>query len=95
MSDPLEALDSLLTHPGWLLVTAHLDREWGPGGVRYTSEMDRALDLTDNAASASQARQIRAAQRVILALKDWPAEEVARLRRQTPVAAGMSRRGGL
>ena len=94
--DRVQALEALLTHPGWLAFLEHVHQEWGPSGARYTAELDRALDLTDSDAAASQARQVRAGRRVIEMLMAWPAEEIARVTRmeQKPTLT-LSRRGGL
>jgi hypothetical protein len=98
--DVLEALASLDTHPGWRLFVAHVAREWGPNGQRYQTALDQALDLADDAAAASHARQVRAGRKTIELLMRWPAEEVARLTREArgtgPAEdASPSRRGGL
>lgn len=93
-----EALESLIDSPGFALFKQHVAREWGQNGARYTAEMEKALNLTDNNAAASQARQIVAARKTIENLMHWPEEELARLQRaeQTPAHANsMSRRGGL
>ena len=91
----IEALESLLTHPGWRAFRAHAEREWGPSGLAYTAELDKALDLLDDSAAASQARQIRAARKVIEQLLRWPQEELRRLRPKAIEPDSMSRRGGL
>lgn len=96
MSDHADALDSLLTHPGWRLFLEHVHLEWGPTGARYNAELDKALDLIDANAAASQARQVRAGRKVIESLLAWPAEEAQRLKRTDRVPElTMSRRGGL
>lgn len=91
-----DGLESLQAHPGWRLWVEHVDAEWGPNGGQYNAALDKALNLMDNDAAASQARQVRAGRRVIETLLAWPAEEVARLRR-TPQGSepAQSRRGGL
>ena len=91
-----EALESLVTHPGWSLFTQHVTHEWGANGIRYAAEMEKALNLTDNNVAASQARQIIAARKTIENLMRWPEEELQRLQRaeQRPELT-MSRRGGL
>ena len=99
MTDDAQALESLPTHPGWRLFIAHVQREWGPNGALYNAELDKALDLTDANAAASQARQVRAGRKVIEALMAWPAEEAARLTRQPGAidheVESFSRRGRL
>lgn len=96
MSEQTDALEALLTHPGWQLFVAHVQHEWGATGVRYNAELDQALNLLDDNAAASQARQIRAGRRVIEQLLAWPADEVGRLTRQDRrPELTMSRRGGL
>lgn len=92
----LESLEDLLQRPGWSLFWSYVRAEWGPNGEQYRAQLDKALDLTDNDAAASQARQIRSAQKVIAGLLDWPKEEIARLKRQTQGSEPeLSRRGGL
>lgn len=92
----IESLASLLEHPGWRLFVEHVQREWGSGGQAYAMELDKALDLVNDAAAASHARQIRAAQRVIERLIRWPSEELQRLRgREQQRDQTISRRGGL
>lgn len=96
MSDRLESLEALIASPGFQVFQDYVWAEWGPSGTRAQTELDKALDLTDNDAAASQARQIRAAQKVIVGLMRWPHEEVARLKRQVEkVEPTCSRRGGL
>jgi len=91
-----EALESLLTHPGWLILADHIGQEWGPNGLAYNAALDTALNLLDDNAAASQARQIRAGRRVIENLVSWPSEEIARLKRaDKPLEQTQSRRGGL
>ena len=93
--DDLEALDSLRQHPGWKLFLAYVNREWGQGGVTYIGELDQALDQLDDALAASQARQIRAARKVIERLIRWPDEEWRRLRDKPSSIEPFSRRGSL
>lgn len=83
-NDRTEALDALLLHPGWHLFLEHCHREWGPNGAKYNAELDKALDLIDPAAAASQARQIRAGRKTLETLLSWPAEELARVKRTEP-----------
>ena len=92
-----DALESLLTHPGWQIWVAHVAEEWGPQGKAYNVALDQALNLLDDSAAASQARQVRAGRRVIETLLAWPTEEIARLKRQQPQGntATVSRRGPL
>ena len=92
----VEALESLILHPGWRLFVAHVEQEWGANGAKYQAELDKALNLLDDVAAASQARQIRAGRRVIETLVGWPQEEIARLKRSEAVPEPtLSRRGGL
>ncbi len=106
MSEQKDILESLVNSPGWHDYVRFVEREWGPTGLRYLAQIDRALDLVDNDAAASQARQIRSAQKVILGLLRWPHEEIKRLtvegeaeivangRAPMPMGlAGQSRRG--
>lgn len=95
-SEQADALESLGVHPGWGLWIDHLKSEWGPNGATYNAELDKALNLLDDNAAASQARQVRAGRRTIEALVGWRVEEIARLRRAQPGSEPThSRRGGL
>lgn len=92
----VEALEDLLARPGWRLFWDHVKSEWGPTGHQFQAQMDQALDLTDNDAAASQARQIRSAQKVIAGLMQWPQEEINRVKRQTETKEpSLTRRGSL
>lgn len=96
MNELAQTLESLLDHPGWRMFTQYVTHEWGAHGVKYNAELDRALDLTDPAMAASQARQVRAGRVVIETLINWPAEEIARLKRQEQQPEfSQSRRGSL
>lgn len=96
MSEQTQILEALLDHPGWRAFTAHVTQEWGAQGVKYNAELDKALDLTDPAMAASQARQVRAGRIVIESLLNWPSEEIARLKRQEQQPEpSLSRRGSL
>src|SRR3954463_2851104 len=96
MSDArIEALDHLVGSPGWLLYWEHVKGEWGANGHQYQAQLDAALNLVDNDAADSQARQIRSAQKVIASLMEWPKEELARLRRaEQGNVQDQTRRGG-
>lgn len=95
-SEQADMLDSLQGHPGWVLFIDHVTQEWGPNGAFYNAQLDRALNLLDDNAAASQARQVRAGRHAIEALMRWPADEVARLRRSHGTSEPpQSRRGGL
>lgn len=95
--DQVSLFESLITHPGWKAYEAHVQQEWGPAGLKFQAELEKALNLADNNASASQARQILSGQKVITALMRWPYEELAKLKRQhAPIEGGQqSRRGSL
>lgn len=98
MNEHISIWESWLSHPGTKAFLAYVEREWGDSGVKYQAEMERALNLTDNHASASQARQILSGKKVIQALMRWPQEELARLKREekaTDAEPVMSRRGSL
>ena len=93
-NEKAQALEALGSHPGWRLYVEHLLAEWGPSGEQYRAELDKALNLTDNEAAASQARQIRAVSKMVERFIQWPAEEVARLQRSEGKAEVMQSRGG-
>ena len=96
MNEIAQLLEDLQQHPGWRLFREHVDREWGPRGARYMSELEKALDLSDPATAASQARQIVSARKVVDSLIGWPADELQRLKRaEREPELTMSRRGGL
>lgn len=107
MSELKHILEDFIAHPGWAWFQERVDREWGAHGTRFTGELKAALNLTDNNAAASQARQILSGQAVILALLRTPQEELAKLKNLdtakdtsarpplAPELVGQSRRGGL
>ena len=106
-SELREMLEAGLHADFWQWFVDQVQQEWGPHGVRYQQELDQALNLTDNDAAASQARQVRSGQKVILMLLRVPAETLARLKtvpavlppgsgpRDDALLTGQSRRGGL
>ena len=94
MNERAQALESLLTHPGWRIFLEYVHLEWGPNGARYNAELDKALDLLDAEAAASQARQVRAGRRVIELLVSYPADELARLQRAETKPELTQARGG-
>ncbi len=105
MSDLKEQLDHFVGTDGWRWFVAKVEDEWGAQGKRYLAELDRALNLTDNDAAASQARQIRSGQKIIQSLLRLPFEELRRLQSPSepdappnrapldPELVGQSRRG--
>jgi hypothetical protein len=96
VNETAQILESLLQHPGWRLFREHIDAEWGTNGREYHAELEKALDLLDNDAAASQARQVTSYRKRLERLVTWPSEELQRLKRaeQKPELT-MSRRGGL
>lgn len=91
-----DVLQSFVDHPGWALFSGHAQNEWGAGGSTYHTALDKALNLLDDSAAASQARQVRAARRAIEQILQWPVEELARLKRAGQESAPtMGRRGVL
>jgi hypothetical protein len=104
MSDLKDVLEGGLRSEFWQWFTSKVLEEWGAQGKRYLVELDAALNLSDNDAAASQARQIRSGQKAILALLRIPdealrklgdgAEDVPERRRpMDPELVGQSRRG--
>ena len=92
--DRVGALEALLHSPGWTLFTEHLATEWGPSGHTFLAQLDQALSLQNAESAASQARQVRAAQRMVDKFVAWPAEEVARLKRIEEAPEPVLSRGG-
>ena len=41
MTEEQQALDSLLSHPGWLLFRQHVKQQWGPEG--YARRLNRVV----------------------------------------------------
>ena len=106
--EQLDALQSLMDHPGWKVYDAHVEREWGAGGVRFEGQLNKIADSTvEDVLALRQIQQIAVARREILKLRTWPTEEVSRLKRLREPApeptlrpfsqelVGQSRRGGL
>ena len=105
MSELKDILERGVEGEFWQWFERKVLAEWGPNGAHFQHEMDRALDMTDNDAAASQARQVRSGQKVILGLLRLPHDELRKLRdatvtttdmRRAPMPdelVGMSRRG--
>lgn len=92
----VETLESLLQHPGWRWFWEDVATDWGPNGVQFRGELERALNLTDDHAAAAQARQIYSSQKVIMALPQRVSDALARLKRaESHAEPHPSRRGGL
>jgi len=74
----------------------HIEREWGAGGTRFESTLNKFADsLEEDRKVLDQIRQIAVCRREILKLKEWPREEIQRLKNLEPQPVGMSRRGAL
>lgn len=108
MTSNRELLEDWLQHPGTKLFFDHLDTEWGAGGKRFESTIDKIADSRDeDAHNLRLMQQVAVCRREILKLKAWPKEELQRLkhldtpseanpRQPMPLAlAGQTRRGGL
>lgn len=94
--ETISIIESGLEHPFWKLWRDHVAQEWGPSGTRYLAELEKALNLLEDGAAASQARQIVSARKAIEQLMAWPEEKLGQLKRSdTPMPGSMSRRGGL
>lgn len=111
MSDDLAIGDwqDWLQSPATRAFFAHIEREWGAGGRRFESTVDRLADSReDDPIVLKQIQQIAVCRREILRLVRWPSEEVSRLKQLAhpdvsahprpqlaPDLVGQSRRGGL
>jgi hypothetical protein len=85
-----------LQHPVTRAYLAHIEHEWGPGGRRFEGIVEKFSDsLEEDRIVLDKIRQVAVCRREILKLKEWPREEIERLRNMEPVEAGFSRRGGL
>jgi hypothetical protein len=75
---------------------AHIDRDWGAGGVRFESTLNKFADsLEEDRKVLDQIRQIAVCRREILMLREWPKEEIKRLTQAEREPVGVSRRGTL
>jgi len=96
MSELKEQLHDLVNSPGWKWFVQHTESEWGAGGKRFESSIDRFADSRDeDRVVLDQIRQISVCRREILKLVKAPDEKLQYLRSLEPQPAGMSRRGGL
>lgn len=84
MSDRADILESLLQHPGWKLFLDHVKSEWSPAAC-WRKVREEAGDLAKVDYTNGQ----------VGLLVEWPAQEMAKERRERPMALPMSRRGGL
>lgn len=110
MSEPITKHDwsEWLSLPATIEFLQHIEREWGAGGVRFESIINKFADSNESdPVLMNQIRQVAVCRREILRLAQWPKEELARLSQSStqPSAsprpamqealAGQSRRGGL
>lgn len=58
MTERREALESLLTHPGWLIVVEEARKDWA---VQREAMMDKASGDVDDVRALNKLRQVRAA----------------------------------
>lgn len=81
-SGELAALKDLLQSEGWTLLTAHLDKTWGPVGYGWQMQTalatiphgpDRAYEL------ARVAEQVDATARAVNDIVAWPLERIHQL----------------
>lgn len=96
MNDTIDALESLLSSPGWRAFVAYVGTEWGPKG--YAGKIKAAVqEARSNGTDAADA--VLFVDRVNDAVSDimrWPADELGRQRRlDRGSEVTMSRRGGL
>lgn len=95
MEDP-EALESLLTHPGWRAFEAYVLGRWGRTAEPYVAMLEGTQALTDTDLGELHRQQVIACAKLAAALLAWPREELARAQRATrPQDPSVSRRGGL
>ena len=94
----LEALESLLAHPGWRLFEEQIGKDWGPKAYaqRLKAAVSHARSVGTDASHAIEL--VDAANDAIGEAMQWPAQQVSRLRRVEEAEAHpptQSRRGGL
>lgn len=76
-----EVLEDWLQHPGTTLYFNHIEAEWGAGGKRFEGAVNTYADSReDDPAVLRKIQQIVVCRREILRLKEWPGEEVRRLK---------------
>lgn len=96
MSELRDQLSDLVQSPGWKWFIAKTESEWGAGGKRFESTVDKFADSRDeDRVVLDQIRQIAVCRREILRLLKSPEEEIARLKSLEPQPASLSRRGAL
>lgn len=79
----IEALESLLEHPGWKLFQEQAKAEWSPGAC-WRKVMEQGGNLEKVSYTNEQ----------VGALMTWPAQEVARLKRAAQEPEPSLSRGG-
>lgn len=97
MSDErIQALEGLLTHPGFQLFTAYCREQWGAAG--YGRRVKQAVHqaMADKADVAATVSAVDYANDEINRLLTWPSEELKRLqdtRQREAQGVSVSRRG--
>lgn len=90
----VDALLGLLEHPGWHLLTAFVDSEWG--AVAFGNKVARSLAEVDPAIAVVQLQQATVAQKAVIGAMRWPVDRLNTLKRlEQPHEPTMSRRGPL
>lgn len=90
----LETLTDFVHSDGFSLFGAHVQREWGPSGLRFQQAVREAAEGKEGAVQALQ--MVLKVQEELLALMSWPKNRVEELRgKNRPIhpMAALSRRG--
>jgi hypothetical protein len=78
-----EALDALVTSPGWALFEAHVEDMWGPRA--YADRIEASVGgARTEAESHERVTALTAQRRAVRALAAWPRERVQTLALRTP-----------
>lgn len=92
MADDLEVLQDGLNSPFFELFCKQAQREWGPSGLRFQQAVRAAAQSQE---AVIELQKVIAQQEAVLALIQWPAEQVGMLKQRLKDAAhaSTSRRG--
>lgn len=86
-----EALEDGINGEFFRLLSQHMQREWGPGGIRYQQAVEAAAEDPN---ATVQLQKILHTSREIALLLRWPHERLQQLKAHAaPMVTGGSRRG--
>ena len=87
----LEELEAGLSSEFWKLLSRQMQREWGPGGVRYQQAVEQAAESPN---AVTELQKLLHTSKEVARFLQWPHDRVSQLKAQLrPNVTSPSRRG--